>query len=101
TIAGTKLAPALKNLRVYYVTLGKMLIIPAFSVLIYWLIPAPSILRIIQILAIACPVAAACPMLALLCDKDEGFCSQNFAVTTLVSIVSIPLIFIMAKALGI
>ncbi len=100
TIAGTKLTPALKNPRVYYVTLCKMLIIPALSVLIYRLIPAPSILRMIQILAIACPVAAACPMLTVLYEKDEAFASQNFAITTLVSIVTIPLIFTMATALG-
>ncbi len=101
TIAGTKLLPAFKSPRAYYILLAKMLIVPAIGVLIYRLIPAPTILRTIQILAMSCPVAAACPMLAVLYDKDEAFASQMFAITTLLSIVTIPLLFYFSVYIGV
>lgn len=100
TIAGTKLLPAVKNPRIYYTTFCKMLLIPAAAALIFTLFPLDPLLVTVPILAVACPVAIACPMLALLYGHDESFGSQMFAVTTLLSIVTIPLIFLFATVLG-
>ncbi len=101
TIAGTKLLPAVKNPRVYYLTFCRMLLIPTVSVLVFSLFPLEPLLLYVPILAVACPVAAACPMLAVLYDKDEQYASQLLAVTTLLSIVTIPLIFLFATVLGV
>lgn len=101
TIAGTKLLPALKEPRVYYMTFCKMLLIPAAAALIFSLFPLEPLLVIVPILAVACPVAAACPMLAVLYDKDEQYASRLLAVTTLTSIATIPLIFLLATVLGV
>lgn len=101
SIAGAKLLPALKNPRVYYLTFCKMLLIPAVSTLMFAWFPLEPLLVIVPILAVACPVAAACPMLAVIYDKDEQYASQMLAVTTLISIVTIPLIFLLATVLGV
>ena len=101
TIAGTKLLPAVKNPRVYYMTFCKMLLIPGAAAFLFTRFSLDPLLVIVPILAVACPVAAACPMLAVLYDKDEQYSSQLLAVTTLISIVTIPLIFLLATQLGV
>lgn len=101
TIAGTKLLPALKDPRIYYVTFCKMLLIPALGVGVFCLFPLDPLLVIVPILAVACPVAAACPMLAVLYDKNEQYASQLLAITTLAAIVTIPLIFLLATVVGV
>ncbi len=101
SIAGTKWISGLKNPRMYYITACKTLLIPAAAVLVYRLIPLEGILLIIPILAVACPVAAACPMMSLMYDQDTDYASQLFAVTTILSIFTIPLIYLFAGAIGI
>lgn len=101
SIAGTKWAAGLKNPRFYYITVCKLLLVPAVTVLLFSLFPFDSMLIMIPILAVACPVAAACPMLSALYDHDTNYASQLFAVTTVLSIGTIPLIYLFSVALGI
>lgn len=101
SIAMTKWSTGLENPRLYYITACKNLIIPAVAVCIYALLPLEPMLIMIPIFAIACPVAAACPMFSVMYDQDTDYASQLFAVTTLLSIVTIPLIYLLASSLGV
>ena len=101
SIAMTKWSTGLQNPRLYYITACKNLIIPAVAVCIYALLPLEPMLIMIPIFAIACPVAAACPMFSVMYDQDTDYASQLFAVTTLLSIVTIPLIYLLASSLGV
>ncbi len=101
SIANTKWGAGLKNPQMYYITVCKTLLIPAVTVLLFRHISLEPILVMIPILAVACPVAAACPMLCSIYDQDTDYASQLFAVTTLVSILTIPLIYLFAIAIGI
>ncbi len=104
TIAGTKILPGFKNPRLYYTTFCKMLLIPTASVLVFRLFaffPIEPVLLMLPILAVSCPTAAACPMLAILYDQNSDYASQLFAVTTILSIVTIPLIYLLAVSVGI
>jgi len=93
TLAGTSITACLKQKRTYWVLFLKMLLIPTAVVLCLSLIPFEENLVLIPIVTAACPIAAACPMFAVLYDKDAAYSSQIFAVSTLLSIVTIPLIF--------
>lgn len=101
SIAGTKWLAGLKNPRTYYIMACRLLLIPAAAVFVFRLIPLDSMLLMIPILAVACPVAAACPMLSALYGQDTNYASQLFAVTTILSILTIPLIYLFAAAIGI
>ena len=101
SIAMTKWGTGLKDPRLYYVTGCKNLLIPAATALVFALLPLDSMLIMIPVFAVACPVAAACPMLSVMYDQDTDYASQLFAVTTIFSILTIPLIYLLAAALGI
>ncbi len=101
SIAGTKWLTGLKNPRLYYITGCKLLLVPAVTVLVFRFLPLEPMLILIPIFAVACPVAAACPMFSLLYGHDTDYASQLFAVTTVLSIVTIPLIYLLTSAIGI
>ena len=79
--------------------LCKMLLIPACVALVLTRIPMEPMLVLIPVLTAASPTAAACPMFAVLYDKNAPYASQIFGITTLLSIVTIPLIFTLATVL--
>ena len=97
TLASTHILPCLKELRVYRVLLYKMLLVPAAAALVLSLVPLDSMLVMIPAVATSCPTGAVCTMFAILYDKNSAYASQLFAVTTVSSIVTIPLIFMFAK----
>jgi len=99
TLSRTKLLPMLKNCRVYLVLAAKMLVIPAVAALIISLVPLDDMLVMVPILATACPTGAVCTMFAVMYDKNGPYASQLFAITTLSSILTIPLIFLLAGVL--
>ncbi len=99
TLAGTNVFACLKKKRIYWVMLCKMLLIPACTALVLTRVPMDPMLVLIPVLTAASPTAAACPMFAVLYDKNAPYASQMFGVTTLVSIVTIPLVFTLATIL--
>ena len=104
TIGGTRLLPGFRKPRLYYVLLCKMLLIPTVTALVFRLLlffPLDPLLLMIPILAVACPVAAACPMFAVMYDQDNDYASQLFAISTVLSVLTVPLIYLLASSLGI
>lgn len=100
TLAGTNLLVCLKNKRTYWMLLCKMLLIPTAAAVLLSFVPLDPMLISIAVIAVSCPVAAACPMFAVLYDQNTAYASQLFAVTTLCSIVTIPLIFTLSTLLA-
>lgn len=101
TLAGTSLLDCFRNRRTYWVLLCKLLLIPAAAAVVFRFVPLEQQLVVIPIIAVACPIGAACPMFAVLYDKNPPYASQLFAVTTLCSLVTIPLILLFAGFLGV
>jgi len=99
TLAGTNMFACLKVPRTYWVLFAKMLLIPAIAAVLLTFIPMEDQLVLIGIISVSCPIAAACPMFSVLYDKNSAYASQIFAVTTLLSIVTIPLIFMLGGLL--
>ena len=97
TLAGTNIFSCLKNRRIYWVLLCKMLLIPACAALVLTRFPMHPMLVLIPILTAASPTAAACPMFAVMYEKNAPYASQIFGITTISSIVTIPLIFTLAN----
>lgn len=99
TLAETSLLPALRHAGTYRIMVFKMLLIPAAAALLLSRVPLPELLVMIPIIATACPTGAACTMFAVLYDKNGPYASQLFALTTLSSIVTIPLIYMLGGVL--
>ena len=93
TLAGSNMLACLKMPRTYWALFTKMLLIPAVAAVAFSFIPLEPMLVLIPTVTVACPIAAACPIFAVMYDQNSGYSSQIFAVSTLLSIVTIPIIF--------
>ncbi len=99
TIAQTNILKSLKNSRIYLVSAVKLLAVPTATALIFFFLPVNSIVAGAVILASACPAAATGTLFAIRFKKDSFYASELFAVTTLLSIATLPLVmWIVGKA---
>ncbi len=93
SVAQADLFRALKNPRVYYVSAVKLLIVPAaLAVLFVPLSFIPEEIRLVVLVLMAAPSAAMCTLQCQKHDMNHGYASHIFAVTTLVSMLTMPLI---------
>ncbi|MGN0649515.1 MAG: AEC family transporter [Oscillospiraceae bacterium] len=102
TIAKAGLGSAFRNKRVYYVQLFKLVAAPA--VLIAAFVPltltgliSPDVVKI-TVIAAAAPTASSTIMFAYKFGKNERYAANQFAVSTLFSVVTLPLILLLTEA---
>lgn len=85
----------LKNMllkkRTYYIIAMKLLVFPAIFCLILRFLPLEEMVKLIMGMLAACPSGAIGIMLAILYKRDDHYAAEIFAMTTLFSIVTIPL----------
>ncbi len=101
TLAQSNLVSSFTNLRIYLISAFKLLLVPMAVALVFSFLPLDPVMLLVIIIAVACPVAASCTMFALRYGKDSIYASQLFIVTTLLSIVTIPLVVFLSNLLGI
>jgi predicted permease len=97
TIGQSEFKKVFGKIRIYYVALIKLLLLPAGLLLLYSLFPIDRTVLITSIISVACPTAAVITLFALRYDKDALYASEIFAVTTLLSMITIPLIMALAE----
>jgi predicted permease len=96
TIAQTNMVKLLKKGRIYYVSFLKLLFVPIMMLLIYNLFDIPKIVLLTSILATACPTAVTINLFSLRYEKNYFYASELFAVTTILSVLTIPLVMTVA-----
>ena len=93
TIAGTNVMKMLKNYRVYYVCLLKLIIMPLIvAVPIALLTGVDETVRMTVLIAAAAPPATMCTLLSLRYGKNSIYASEIFAAGTILSVVTLPLV---------
>lgn len=97
TIAQTDMKKILTKFRIYYITILKLLVIPFGMFFIFNLFPIPDIVLLTSILAVSCPTAVTVSLFAIRYDKNYQYASEIFAVTTICSIVTIPLVMLVVN----
>ena len=91
SVAQADLFHALKNPRVYYVSAVKLLIVPVILAALF--LPLgfiPESVRIVVLVLMAAPSAAMCTLQCQKHDMNDAYASHIFAVTTLVSMLTMP-----------
>lgn len=96
-IAQSNLLSALKNLRIYYISFLKCFAVPAAVLILFLFIPMDETLRLTILIAAACPTASNSMLFANRFNRDVNNASHIFAVTTLLSIISLPIVILAAK----
>lgn len=94
TIAQTNILKAFKKGKIYWICALRLIIIPLVSILIFLLFPYDEMLMGVAIIANACPTATICTMFSIAYGKDSLYASEIFAFSTLLSMGTLPLIFL-------
>lgn len=92
TIAQTKLLGALKKPKIYYISALRLIVIPFLTILLFLLLPFDETVMGVTIAAAACPAATICTMFAISYNKDSLYAGEIFAVSTVLSAGTLPLI---------
>ena len=91
SIAGSNIFKSIKNPRIYIISLFKLIIFPVVGLLLITFLPAPEMSKLITLIEVSCPAATIGMMFAITYGKNSEYCSQLFAVTTLLSMITLPL----------
>ena len=92
TLAMIPLRDVFLDWRIYVLCLIKMLILPVVIWAIVRLLPLPEMIGRITVVMWSLPVATNCTMLATQYGGDEAMSSKGVLITTLLSVVTIPLL---------
>ena len=98
-VAGVNIAQAdirktFRKLRVYWLSFVKLIIMPGTLALLYHFLPIDATVRTVMVLAAACPVGVTGSLFALRFGKDAIYASELFAMSTIISIVTVPFMMI-------
>lgn len=92
TISATNVPKLLKNFRVYFVCLVKLVIIPLILSLVMSPLNVDEKVRMTIIVAVAAPPAAMCTLFCLRYNKNSVYASEIFAAGTILSVATLPLV---------
>lgn len=93
-IARSNIFQALKEVRIYYTSFIRLIFFPLIMIPMYLLLSSDSLVYLSNFIALACPTAAATSMLAAKYGGDAIYASKIIAISTILSIVTIPLVVI-------
>jgi hypothetical protein len=94
TAAQSNLIKAVTDRKILSTAFYKLIFLPAIIVIVMSILPdaIPQMSKIIVCVACACPAATTGTMFALLFDKNAKRCSEIFAITTIFSMATLPII---------
>lgn len=93
-LAQNNLLDSLKNFRAYYIVLLKCFVVPLAVLALFYFLPFDDTLLTTLLITSACPSASNCLLFAALYKQDIKTASNAFTLTTLFSIISIPLVIL-------
>jgi hypothetical protein len=96
TLARNSLKDLFRNHRVYYIVAIHNILVPMICLFLYYFviknfIQIDSIVWLVTLIAISCPVGATAPMFAIRFRKNGYYASTLLSVSTIFSLVTIPL----------
>ena len=90
-IARANILRALKEWRIYYTSFVRLILFPLLMIPVYLFIPSAPLVYLSNFIAMACPTAAATSMLAAKYGGDALYASKIIAISTVLSVITIPL----------
>lgn len=96
SVAGSNLKKIFTNLKIYRVALIKLIIMPLAVLLFLWIAPFSQTVAYTTLIAAACPTGTTITMMAIRFDKNAVYSSEIFSFTTVLSVITIPLIIFIA-----
>jgi hypothetical protein len=97
TIAQADLKKAVAKLSVYRISFLRLFVVPIVCAIVFAPFGFERIVVITSIVEAACPAAASATMFAINYDKNAVYASEIFAMTTILSAVSLPVVIMIAE----
>ena len=94
-LAKTDFKKALTNLSVYIVSILRLVVLPVAAVLLIKVMGLTDIVAKSVLITAACPTAAVTTLLAAKYDLDASYSAEIVAVSTVFSIITIPLVIML------
>ena len=91
SIMSAGLLKSVKNLRVYFVSAVRLAVLPLAGFALTAFLPCEDVPKLIALICFSCPTAAIGTMFAIKYERDSEYAAQIFAVSTLLSMVTLPL----------
>ena len=104
TLAGTNIVRCIANFRVYLLSAIRLILLPVLCAGVLFfasLIGVSETVLTVVLIAMACPTAVVATMFAHRYHADSVYASEIFAITTLLSAATIPLIMWIGSLMGI
>ena len=98
-VAGSNLREICTNLSIYRVAALKLLVIPLAVLLVLSFLPLDPTVAYTTLIATACPTATTITMMSILFNKNSAYASEIFSFTTVLSILTIPVVISAAELL--
>lgn len=92
TLTGSNIFKIIKNRMIIEIVINKLLIIPALTLLIVFLLPMDPLIKTICVLSSAFPCATTVPIFAELYNNKKSIASEALFLSTIVSLISLPII---------
>ena len=98
-IAQVKLRAFVSDLAVYKMAVLRLVVAPLLYLALVWRLRPDETLLMSTVIQAATPVAANCVLFAVQYDSDAELASKSVAVSTALSVVTIPLLTVLVQAL--
>jgi len=92
TLAETDIVSALKRSRTYLISFWRLIASPLLTLLVLMVAPVSANVALTVLVAAACPVGAMVTMLAMQFGRDHTYGVQLFTVTTIMTLITMPLV---------
>lgn len=92
TISATNVPQLIKNPRLYFICLIKLIIIPAVLAFVMSALSIDEKVRMTIVVAASSPPAAMCTLFCIKYNKNSVYASEIFTAGTILSVLSLPLI---------
>lgn len=99
TMAETNVKALVKKLRVYYIVLLKLIVLPLVLAGILAFVPADEKVRMTVLVAASAPPAAMCTLQCIRYNKNSVYASEIFTAGTILSILALPAVVKLAELL--
>lgn len=89
---------AVKNKSIWMITLIRLFVLPIFYIVIINQIPVGTgVLKLALIVAMICPTAFHFAVISRECNNDYIYASQVIVISTLISVISMPIVMLIAS----
>ena len=99
SVAQSDLGKMLRNLRIYFISFIKLILIPVLMIAVLKLMSLPSEVATTILIGAACPAATTGTMMAIRYKQNYTYSSELFAMTTVLSVITIPAVVLLAETI--